>query len=181
MGLLWVEGLKSVSIRRNSPELPPPPIVKGCQRLNRDLVVAAPEARFGLTEVNVGLYAAAGGLSRVARSAGLQVASEIALTGRHITPEEAKQWGLINRIARSRDSVVSEAIELAQFIANKSPDGVIVSRAGIRQAFETASMERASQITEQEYGQALKEGENFKIGVKAFAEKRAPQWVGSKL
>ncbi|RJE21813.1 carnitinyl-CoA dehydratase [Aspergillus sclerotialis] len=149
--------------------------------LNSDLVIAAPEARFGLTEVNVGLYAGAGGLSRVARSAGLQVASEIALTGRHITPEEAKQWGLINRIAKSRDSVVPEAIELAQLIASKSPDGVIVSRAGIRQAFETASMERASQITEQEYGQALKEGDNFKIGVKAFAEKKTPQWVASKL
>ena len=145
------------------------------------MVVAAPEARFGLTEVNVGLYAGAGGLSRVARSAGLQVASEIALTGRHITPEEAKQWNLINRISKSRESVVPEAIELARLISSKSPDGVIVSRAGVRQAFETGSMERASQITEQEYGRALTEGDNFKIGVKAFAEKKAPQWVPSKL
>ena len=117
----------------------------------------------------------------MARSAGLQVASEIALTGRHITPEEAKQWNLINRISKSRESVVPEAIELARLISSKSPDGVIVSRAGVRQAFETGSMERASQITEQEYGRALTEGDNFKIGVKAFAEKKAPQWVPSKL
>lgn len=145
------------------------------------MVIAAPEAKFGLPEVNVGLYAGAGGLSRVARSAGLQVASEIALTGRHLTAEEAKQWGLINRIAKSRGSVVSEAIDVARLIASKSPDGTIVSRAGVRQAFETASMERASQITDQQYGRALMQGENCKIGLKAFAEKKEPNWVPSKL
>lgn len=145
------------------------------------MVIATPEAKFGLPEVNVGLYAGAGGLSRVARSAGLQVASEIALTGRHLTAEEAKQWGLINRIAKSRGSVVSEAIDVARLIASKSPDGTIVSRAGVRQAFETASMERASQITDQQYGRALMQGENCKIGLKAFAEKKEPNWVPSKL
>lgn len=145
------------------------------------MVIASPTAKFGLPEVNVGLFAGAGGLSRIARSAGLQVASEVALTGRHLTPEEAKQWGLINRIAASQDSVVPEAIEVAKVIANRSPDGVIVSRAGVRQAFETGSMERASQITDQQYWQALREGENIKIGLKAFAEKKEPRWVPSKL
>lgn len=147
----------------------------------RDVVVAAPNAKFGLPEVNVGLYAAAGGLSRIARSAGLQVASELALTGRHITADEAKQWSLINRIAKSQESVVAEALDIAQLIASKSPDAVIVSRAGIREAFETASMERASQVTDQRYRGALIQGENYKIGVKAFAEKKTPEWVSSKL
>lgn len=144
-------------------------------------MVAAPEARFGLPEVNVGLYDGAGGLSRIGRSAGLQVASEVALTGRQITPTEAKEWGLINQIAKSQDSVVAEAVEIACLIASKSPDGIIVSRAGVRQAFETASMERASQITEQQYGRALIEGENFRIGLRAFVEKRVPEWVPSNL
>ncbi|GAD94934.1 thiolase [Paecilomyces variotii No. 5] len=149
--------------------------------LNSDVVVAAPNAKFGLTEVSVGLYAAAGGLSRIARSAGLQVASEVALTGRHITPDEAKQWGLINRIAKSQESVVAEALDIARLIASRSPDAVIVSRAGVREAFETASMERASQITDQRYRADLFKGENYKIGVTAFAERKVPQWVPSKL
>ncbi|KAL1865405.1 hypothetical protein Plec18167_009452 [Paecilomyces lecythidis] len=149
--------------------------------LNSDVVVSAPNAKFGLPEVNVGLYAAAGGLSRIARSAGLQVASELALTGRHITADEAKQWSLINRIAKSQESVVAEALDIAQLIASKSPDAVIVSRAGIREAFETASMERASQVTDQRYRGALIQGENYKIGVKAFSEKKTPEWVSSKL
>jgi enoyl-CoA hydratase/carnithine racemase len=144
-------------------------------------VVAAPNARFGLPEVNVGLYAGAGGLSRIARSAGLQVASDVALTSRQLIAGEAFQWGLVSRIAKSQDSVVSEAVEVASLIASKSPDSVIVSRAGIRQAFETADMERASQITAERYEKLLLEGENVKIGVKAFAGKRVPQWVPSRL
>ncbi|KAJ5769172.1 Carnitinyl-CoA dehydratase [Penicillium odoratum] len=149
--------------------------------LNSDIVVAAPSARFGLPEVNVGLYAGAGGLSRIARSAGLQVASDVALTGRQLTAGEALQWGLVSRVAKSQDSVVSEAVEVASLIASKSPDGVFVSRAGIRQAFETADMEQASQITAEKYERLLLEGENVKIGVRAFAEKKIPQWVPSRL
>ncbi|KAL4891853.1 ClpP/crotonase-like domain-containing protein [Aspergillus ambiguus] len=149
--------------------------------LNSDMVVAAPNAKFGLPEVNVGLYAGAGGLSRIARSAGLQVASEVALTGRHITADEAKQWGLINRISKSQETVVAEAVEMARLVASRSPDGIIISRSGVRQAFETASMERASQITAEQYGRALMEGENYKIGLEAFATKKVPQWVPSRL
>lgn len=131
--------------------------------------------------MNVGLYAGAGGLSRIARSAGLQVASEVALTGRQVTAEEAKLWGLVNRISKTQASVVPEALEVAALITSKSPDAIIVSRAGIRQSFETGSVERATQITEQQYGPQLLKGENFKIGVRAFAEKKKPQWVASRL
>jgi enoyl-CoA hydratase/carnithine racemase len=146
-----------------------------------DIVFAAPSAKFGLPEVEVGLYAGAGGLSRLVRCAGLQVASEVALTGRHITAQEAFRWGLVNRISEAQSTVVSEAVSCASLIARKSPDAIIVSRAGLRQALETASVERATQITEQQYLHALTTGENFRIGLKAFAEKKAPQWIPSRL
>ncbi|KAL4939243.1 hypothetical protein BDV06DRAFT_225214 [Aspergillus oleicola] len=149
--------------------------------LNSDIVFAAPDAKFGLPEVNVGLYAGAGGLSRLVRCAGLQVASEVALTGRQITAQDAYKWGLVNRITKDQSTVVSEAVDLASLIASKSPDAIIVSRAGLRQALETASVERATQITEQQYLQALTTSDNFRIGLKAFAEKKAPQWVPSRL
>ncbi|KAL2823611.1 ClpP/crotonase-like domain-containing protein, partial [Aspergillus cavernicola] len=149
--------------------------------LNSDIVIAAPDARFGLPEVNVGLYAGAGGLSRLVRCAGLQVASEVALTGRQITAQEAFKWGFLNRISKAQATVVSEAIDVASLVASKSPDAIIVSRAGVRQALETASSERATQITEQQYLHALTTGENFRIGLKAFAEKKVPQWVPSRL
>lgn len=105
----------------------------------------------------------------------------MALTGRQITAQEAFRWGTVNRISKAQSTVVSEAVDLASQIASKSPDAIIVTRAGLRQALETASAERASQITEQQYLHALTTGDNFRIGLKAFAEKKAPQWVSSRL
>jgi enoyl-CoA hydratase/carnithine racemase len=144
-------------------------------------VVASPKAIFGLPEAKVGVYAGAGGLARVVRNCGLQIGSEIALTGRNISVQEAKSFNLINRIAQSPETVFTEAVELAQLIANNSPDSIFVSRQGLRDAWETGSVERATQLTSDRWGQKLLSGENMKIGLAAFAAKRKPAWVGSKL
>jgi enoyl-CoA hydratase/carnithine racemase len=57
------------------------------------MVVASPKASFGLPEATVGLYAAAGGLPRIVRNCGLQIASEVAMTGRRLTPQEVQTFG----------------------------------------------------------------------------------------
>ena len=57
-----------------------------------DIVVASPTASFGLPEATVGLYAAAGGLPRIVRNCGLQIASEVAMTGRRLTPQEVETF-----------------------------------------------------------------------------------------
>lgn len=111
----------------------------------------------------------------------MPLASELALTGRHMSAQEAKSIGAINIISSSPDSVVDEAVALAGKIADQSPDAVIVTRAGLRESWETASVERASQNTAERYQRALMTGENTKIGLMAFAQKKKPQWVGSKL
>jgi len=149
--------------------------------LNCDLVVASPTASFGLPEATVGLYASAGGLPRVVRNCGMQVASEIALTGRRLTPEEALKHNLINKISKTQESVIDESIEMAKKITMLSPDAVIVTRAGLRETWETASVERGAQIISDRFDRHLFEGENMKIGVEAFAAKKKPQWVPSKL
>jgi len=149
--------------------------------LNCDLVVASPTASFGLPEATVGLYAAAGGLPRVVRNCGMQIASEIALTGRRLTAEEALKHNLINKISKSQDSVIAESVEMAKKISLLSPDAVIVTRAGLRETWETASIERGVQITSDRFDRQLFEGENMKIGLQAFATKQKPQWVPSKL
>lgn len=146
-----------------------------------DAVVASPTAKFGLTEVTRGLFAGAGGLSRLVRIVGMPLASELALTGRHMSAQEAKSIGAINRIASSQESVVDEAVELAALIASQSPDAVIVTRAGLRESWEVASAEKASQNTSERYQRALMTAENTKIGLMAFAQKKKPQWIGSKL
>jgi enoyl-CoA hydratase/carnithine racemase len=143
--------------------------------------VASPTASFGLPEVTVGLYAAAGGLPRIVRNCGLQIGSEIALTGRRLTAQEALGFHLINRVAKTPESVIEETLELANKISSLSPDAVIVTRHGLREAWETGSVERASQRTSNQYDQLLFEGENMKIGLEAFARKKKPQWAPSKI
>lgn len=149
--------------------------------LNCDIVVASPKAEFGLPESLRGLYAGAGGLPRLVRECGLHIASELALTGRRVSASEAKELHLINRISKSQESVVEEAVELAKAIAATSPDSIIITRAALRESWETASVERATQLTAGRYQEALLKGENFRIGMAAFAKKQKPEWVPSKL
>lgn len=146
-----------------------------------DMVVASPTASFGLPEALRGIYAGAGGLSRLVRIVGLPVASEIALTGVPITAQRAKELNIVNRISPSQDTVVDEAIKLANGIANISPDAAVVTRAGLKESLENGSVERATQVTAERYNDALNSGENALEGLKAFAEKRKPNWKPSKL
>lgn len=144
------------------------------------MVVASPKAQFGLPEVKRGLWAAAGGIPRVVRIFGMQKASEIAMAGHVLTAEEAQQHGFA-RIAKSHESVIQDAVALANDVADMSPDAVIVTRHGLREAWETASVERVAQINHNRYARALLEGENLPIGLMAFVTKQKPEWVPSKL
>lgn len=145
-----------------------------------DMVVASPSATFGLPEAKRGLYAAAGGLPRVARIFGMQLASEIVLADRVLTAEEVQHFGFA-RISKSPESLLDEALDLADKVGTMSPDAVIVSRAGLREAWETASVERAAQLTHERYADGIFHGENLLIGLQAFAKKQKPVWAPSKL
>jgi len=149
--------------------------------LNCDIVVASPKAQFGLPEALRGLYAAAGGLARLVRLVGLTIASDIALTGRNVSAEEAFKYHIINRVSKTPESVVEEALEYAAQIASSSPDAILITRYGLRQALEFGSVDRAALETDLRYGAGLRDSENLKIGLRAFAEKKIPQWVPSKL
>ncbi|KAL2395836.1 Mevalonyl-coenzyme A hydratase sidH [Exophiala dermatitidis] len=149
--------------------------------LNCDMTVASPTATFGLPETLRGIYAGAGGLPRLVRNVGLPLASEISMSGRTLSASEALQYQLINKISKSRESCVDEAVELAKKVADISPDAIIVTRAALRETWETASVERAYQLVEERYKKALVEGENSREGLAAFAQKRKPVWVPSKL
>jgi enoyl-CoA hydratase/carnithine racemase len=70
---------------------------------------------------------------------------------------------------------------MAERITGLSPDAIIVTRQGLREAWENPSVQQATSTVREEYVHRLLEGENFKIGVGAFARKTAPEWVPSKL
>lgn len=156
---------------------------------NLDLVIAAKSARFALPEAKRGVVAMAGSLPRLARTIGRPRATELALTGRSITATEAREWGLINAVTEDAAGdcavmerpVVKAALELAASITDNSPDSVIISRAGIVAGWEDGSAENASRLLSENWESALDDGQNLHEGVQAFAEKRSPRWVDSKL
>ena len=73
----------------------------------------------------------------------MQGASDIALTSRRINAQEALQLHLVQGISKTPESTLAETIEKAKQIAAISPDGIIVTRAALREAWETASVDRA--------------------------------------
>jgi enoyl-CoA hydratase/carnithine racemase len=145
------------------------------------MTVASPTATFGLPESLRGIYAGAGGLPRLVRNVGLPLASEISMTGRTLSAKEALAANLINRVSSSPQTCVDEAVALASKVADISPDAILVTRAGLRETWETGSVERGYQLVEERLKRGLMEGENSKEGLAAFREKRKPVWKASKL
>jgi len=127
-----------------------------------------------------GTAALEGAFPRICRTFGLQRAMLLALTGYILTAREAKEWGLVCKVVHSGD-LIKDAVKMAALIASMSPDSVIVSRLGIRQAWETAGVDEATQVTLQAFGNKLMSGANVREGLIAFREKREPKWEPSKL
>jgi enoyl-CoA hydratase len=141
-----------------------------------DLLVAAEGVKIGIPEVNVGLFAAGGGLLRLPRVLPYAVAMELALTADPITAEQAHGYGLVSRLAE-KGGALDVAIQLAERIAKNAPLGVAASKQLIRKALD---------LSEEEFWEAQKPlmakvftSADAKEGPRAFAEKRAANWSGS--
>ncbi|MCJ1304022.1 hypothetical protein MMC08_006834 [Hypocenomyce scalaris] len=141
---------------------------------NSDIVLASPNATFRLPDVLRGTAALAGAFPRLCRTLGLQRANLIALTAYTLGAEEALQWGLVQRIVPPGE-LVMEAVKMAAGVAAMSPDSVVVSRAGIREAWETGSVEGATRVTAEAFAERLMGGENVREGLLAWREKREPK------
>lgn len=148
---------------------------------NCDLVIAASKATFALSEVRRGIVPVAGSLPRLASTIGLQRTMELALTGRNVGADTLHAWGLVSQVVADDEDVVAAALRLAGEICSNSPDAVIVGRLGIRMAWETGNVEEAVTALAEQWYPRLVNGANFAEGIQAFAEKRPPKWVGSKL
>ena len=156
---------------------------------NLDIIIAAKSATFCLPEVKRGVWAAAGALPRIARTIGRPRAMEMALTGRVVSAEEAREWGLVNVVTEDypvdgdimQRPVVKKALEYAEMISANSPDSVIASRAGVILGYEDGSAENGTRVASEIWGRRVTDSDNIKEGLKAFVEKRAPRWVPSKL
>jgi enoyl-CoA hydratase len=86
-----------------------------------DIILAAPNAKFGQPEINLGVIPGGGGSQRLAHLIGKSRTMEMVLTGRTISAQEADKWGLVSRVVEDGEGeVVKEAIAMAKEISSKS-------------------------------------------------------------
>ncbi|MEH7248943.1 enoyl-CoA hydratase/isomerase family protein [Neobacillus niacini] len=140
-----------------------------------DFVITDRTAKFGLAEVNIGVIPGAGATIRLTRWLGRARAKEILMTGKLIDAEKALEWGLSNRIVENGE-VFTEALAFANELAEKSP----LSLAAIKRSVNVASemdFDKGIQYVLQEFA-LLFSSEDQKEGMRAFIEKRKPQFNG---
>ena len=145
----------------------------GCQLVAMcDLAVASSAAKFAVSGVNLGLFCSAPGVA-LARNVLRKAAFEMLVTGEFISADDAKQRGLINRVAEP-EQLDAEVEKLVATIVAKPRIAVAMGKEffykqvewDIAAAYEAGSQTMACNMMDEA---ALE-------GVQAFIEKRPPQW-----
>ena len=145
----------------------------GCQLVAQcDLAVAADNARFAASGINLGLFCSTPAVA-VSRNLARKRAAEMLFTGDFIDAETALDWGLVNRVCPA-DRLMETAGALANTLKAKPQDSLALGKAlfyrqlesGIARAYEDASRTIAGNMATPS---AIE-------GVDAFLQKRPPNW-----
>ena len=139
-----------------------------------DLAVAAEDAKFGTTAINVGLICLGPAVPMV-RSLGRKKTLEMVLTGDIISAAEAERLGLINKVVPAEELEAS-TMKLAAKLAKKSPLAVQIGKTGVYGMSEIPYHQSLDYMDE--LFASLCSTEDAREGLTAFVEKRKPVWKG---
>lgn len=141
-----------------------------------DIRFASPDATFALPETGLGLIPGGGGTQRLPRLVGHGTAMDLLLTGERMTAVQARDIGLLTRIASANDQLLVEVRALATRIAARPP----MATAFAKQATRAASRVdlKSGLDLELELFSLLAPMQDVREAAQAFSEKRPPQFSG---
>ena len=146
----------------------------GCElAMQCDLIIAADSAKFGQPEIKLGVIPGIGGTQRLTRAVGKAKAMDLILTGRMMDAAEAEKSGLVARVVPAAN-LMEEAMKVADTIATMSLPSVLAAKEAVNRAFEGWLSEGV--LFERRVFHSLFATDDQKEGMKAFIEKRKPQW-----
>ena len=148
----------------------------GCElAMTCDMIIASETAKFGQPEIKIGVMPGAGGTQRLTKALGKAKSMELILTGRFLSAEEALAHGLINKVVPV-EMYLQEAVQLASEIAQMSPVATMLAKEAVNRSFET-HLDEGLMFERKNFYMTFA-SEDQKEGMKAFIEKRKPEYKG---
>jgi enoyl-CoA hydratase/carnithine racemase len=146
--------------------------------LSCDLRLAAAQITLGMPPAKLGLVYSHTGIRKFIDTIGAARTKELFLVGGRIDADEAHTWGLVNAIHQP-DRLTEASLALAAEIAGNAPLAQLGNKRVIRAVLEShASLDPVVERELIELRRACFISEDFREGVRAFGEKRPPEWKG---
>jgi enoyl-CoA hydratase len=148
----------------------------GCElALSCDFIYASDVAKFGQPEVNLGVIPGFGGTQRLARRVGIGLARELIYTGEIIGADKALAIGLANAVI-AKDELLPRVRALASDISGKAPLAIAQAKRTMLRGV-APDMTAANELEAQAFAMLFGSSDQ-KEGMKAFVEKRKPEYTG---
>lgn len=144
-----------------------------------DIRVASIDAKMGLVETRLAIIPGAGGTQRLPRILNPSLAKELIFTARVLTGKEAKEYGICNHVVEQnteKDAAYQKAIEIALEILPNGPVGVRMAKKAIDTGIQV-DISTGYDIEQACYAQIIPTKDRLE-GLKAFTEKRKPNYIG---
>jgi enoyl-CoA hydratase/carnithine racemase len=140
------------------------------------MIYASEDAKFGLTEVNIGLVPGWGGAIRLPRKITVNKAKEMILLGERITAQEAATQGIVNRVF-PKETLFDEVDQIVDKLVAKPPLAIRGIKAIVSNGIVDGNVEVAHEI-EHKLSVWLMSTHDFQEAVDAFREKRPAKFEG---